>query len=134
MGHGRHSALWRRSLLRSWQETHHIVAAGCRYNQRGIFRRGRPLVARGAPDRLGPSRGVFKAAGGYRMVYRLGSCRRTVSPRVAQRSAEVFARAFQHLFLVSRPLPGLDIGGCLASLRGDCSEGRCATADAMPGR
>lgn len=58
-------------------------------------------MARGAPDRLGPSRGVWPQ-GGYRMAYRVSSCRRDIPPGVALRGADVFARALQRLFALSR--------------------------------
>lgn len=45
-------------LLRICQETHHIVAAGCRYIQRGIFSPREIPDGEGAPDRLGRSRGM----------------------------------------------------------------------------
>lgn len=87
-------------LLRICQETHHIVAAGCRYIQRGIF------SPREIPDGEGSSGPVrpqswHVAAGGYRMAYRVSSCRRDVPPGVALRGADVVAPALQHLFPLS---------------------------------
>src|SRR6185437_9341282 len=41
------------------------------------------------------------AASGYRMAYRVSSCRRGIPPGVALRDAAVFARALQHLFPLS---------------------------------
>ena len=62
------------------------------------FRRGRSLMAMGAPDRLGPVRGVWPQAA-TRMAYRVSPCRRDIPPCVELRGADVFARALEHLFL-----------------------------------
>ena len=87
-------------LLRICQETHHIVAAGLSlHSARHLFAAGDPWW-RGSSGPVRPQSRRL-AASGYRMAYRVSSCRRGIPPGVALRDAAVFARALQHLFPLS---------------------------------
>jgi len=87
-------------LLRICQETHHIVAAGLSlHSARHLFAARDPWW-RGSSGPVRPQSRRL-AASGYRMAYRVSSCRRGIPPGVALRDAAVFARALQHLFPLS---------------------------------